>query len=508
MGVLHKIPALPVVNPQAEYYPLELQTRNSITRAQTSGIRVSVAVIIFLCYAAWMLAWFGDDAHGGNAPLGVPKYLQRRWGQYAPWYPNDEYEPPPFGCNITQLTITIDQAVATVAATSGSICVAFAVFPVNIKIKLQRHGARYPNAEDGAEYFKAIQRLISAEKFKDSRLEFLLDYEYELGEDDLVPFGAAQSFDAGKIAYERYVHLVNPGSVPFVRASGVQRVISTATNWTVGFAAASRQRYNPALNVILSEEVNNTLNNDCPNAGDGSRQTGEWVATFAPPHTTRLNKAAPGANLTDMDVYYLLAMCPFETVAKETASPFCDLFTKNDFRAFEYFGDLEKYYKTGYGEPLGPIQGVGYVNELLARLTDTPVRDHTQANSSLDFPLGRTIYADFTHENTMIAIYSAIGLFNISAHPPDPRDISTAHEGWIASHMVPFSARMVTERMECALEAGMGGADYVRILVNDDVQPLEFCGARENGLCTLDAFVESQGYARRSGDGDFEKCYN
>ena len=48
---------------------------------------------------------------------------------------------------------------------------------------------------------------------------------------------------------------------------------------------------------------------------------------------------------------------------------------------------------------------------------------------------------------------------------------------------------------------------YVRVLVNDEVQPLEFCGGSE-GMCTLADFVESQGYARRSGDGDFEKCYN
>ena len=43
-----------------------------------------------------------------------------------------------------------------------------------------------------------------------------------------------------------------------------------------------------------------------------------------------------------------MAMCPFDSVAKETLSPFCTMFTEEDFRAFEYYGDLEKYYKTGY----------------------------------------------------------------------------------------------------------------------------------------------------------------
>ena len=59
-------------------------------------------------------------------------------------------------------------------------------------IQLQRHGARFPNADDGEQYSSAVDRLASAEKFSDKRLQFLKHYEYGLGADDLVPFGAAQ----------------------------------------------------------------------------------------------------------------------------------------------------------------------------------------------------------------------------------------------------------------------------------------------------------------------------
>ena len=156
------------------------------------------------------------------------------------------------------------------------------------------------------------------------------------------------------------------------------------------------------------------------------------------------------------------------------------------------------------------------MNELLARLTDSPVRDNTTHNASLEFPLGRRVYADFTHENLMVAVYAAMGLFNVSATPLDPRarpDNQEPGRGrgtWVASRLVPFSSRMVTERLACA-EAAAGARPagrYVRVLVNDEVQPLEFCGAGEERMCALDDFVESQGYARRSGDGDFLKCYN
>jgi len=159
--------------------------------------------------------------------------------------------------------------------------------------------------------------------------------------------------------------------------------------------------------------------------------------------------------------------------------------------------------------------GVGYVNELLARLRGLPVEDKTQHNSSYPFPLDRSLYIDFTHENLMVPVYAVIGLFNIST-PLDPKHMDPKR-GWIASEMVPFSARMVVERLSCDRpEDDVEGEEedeteeheYVRVFVNDWLQPLEFCGGDANGMCTLDAFVESQGYARRNGYGDFEKCYN
>ncbi|KAI1789933.1 hypothetical protein LXA43DRAFT_861908, partial [Ganoderma leucocontextum] len=101
--------------------------------------------------------------------------------------------------------------------------------------------------------------------------------------------------------------------------------------------------------------------------------TSGWLSVFVPRLIKRLNKAEPGAELDAHMMFDMMAMCPFESVAKEETSPFCALLDEEDFRDFEHDGDVEKYYKDGrYGDALGPEQGVGYVNELLARLTGTP----------------------------------------------------------------------------------------------------------------------------------------
>ncbi|KAF8870777.1 histidine phosphatase superfamily [Infundibulicybe gibba] len=408
-----------------------------------------------------------------------PGPLSQSWAQYSPYFPVNPYKPPPHGCAVTQLA------------------------DPNIT-QLQRHGARFPTALASVPIRAALSKLQSVPTV-DSNLAFLANFTYDLGTDDLVPLGTRQSQESGSTQYERYSHLVSSDNLPFVRASSSERVVQSAIDWnTVGFSDASKRRFMPTLSVILSEAANDTLNDSmCPSASSSDAQTAQWLSIYAAPITFRLNSQAPGAELDETDIFNLLSLCPFHTVATEELSPFCDLFTAEEFAAFDYSGDLNKYYGTGYGQPLGRVQGVGYVNELLARLTRTSVRDHTQTNRTLDsspdtFPLNRTIYADFSHDNQMIAIYAALGLFNI----PEPLNPTGSNEddGWKVSRMTPFSARMVVEKLEC------GSEEFVRILANDAVQPLTFCGAGGDGMCRLSEFVESQAYARNDGMGDFEKC--
>jgi len=68
-----------------------------------------------------------------------------------------------------------------------------------------------------------------------------------------------------------------------------------------------------------------------------------WLAIYAPPITERLNSATPGANLTDEDSYNLMPLCTFHSQAIMGPSPFCGLFTSEEFKGFEYFGDVDKF---------------------------------------------------------------------------------------------------------------------------------------------------------------------
>lgn len=351
---------------------------------------------------------------------------------------------------------------------------------------------------------------------------FIKDYFYTLGADQLTLFGEQQMINSGIKYYHRYQDLAR-NSTPFVRTSGQARVIESAQNWTQGFHDSriqdlgSDSEVYPYSMVVISEDAgsNNTLDHGlCMEFEEGYYSTiggsaqETWVAIFTPEITDRLNAGLPGANISLKETIFMMDLCPYNTVANPLGylSPFCGLFTEAEWKAYDYYQSLGKYYGYSWGNPLGATQGVGFTNELIARLTNTPVHDHTSTNHTLDdsmttFPVGNqtVLYADFSHDNDMTGIFSAMGLYNETS-PLLYTTIQSVHDlrGYSASWTVPFAARAYFEKMSCE----GASEEFVRIIVNDRVLPLKTCGGDALGRCTLSAFVESLGFAREGGHWD------
>jgi hypothetical protein len=77
-------------------------------------------------------------------------------------------------------------------------------------------------------------------------------------------------------------------------------------------------------------------------------------------------------------------------------------------------------YDSAFGAPLARALGIGYVQELVARLTHTPIESHNSStNSTLDdnpitFPLNHSLYVDATHEVVVLNSRSRISLIILS----------------------------------------------------------------------------------------------
>ncbi|KAK3319298.1 histidine phosphatase superfamily [Apodospora peruviana] len=401
---------------------------------------------------------------------------------------------------------------------------------------LSRHGARNPTAGKSAFYTDLIDRLhrTTTSYGPDPEFLFLKDYVYRLGADQLTPFGQQEMVDSGTKFYRRYRSLISSnGEQPFIRASDQDRVVMSARNFTQGYhAALVADGGSPhhggdlpykILTISESADANNTMHHGLCTAFEssvtGSAAQATFASTFTPRLISRLEPQLRGFTfVSSVDVIALMDLCAFETVnidpssiGRSKLSPFCNLFSENDWKYYDYYQTLGKWYGYGPGNELGPTQGVGYVNELIARMTGRPVDDKTSTNSTLDhsngtFPLDRKVYADFSHDNDMTSILGALGLYGgvdkervSNTSRVDVRDM----DGFSAAWTVPFAGRVYFEKMRC--QGREMDEELVRVLVNDRVVRLRGCEADEQGRCALDKWVESLDFARKGGLWD--RCF-
>jgi len=122
--------------------------------------------------------------------------------------------------------------------------------------------------------------------------------------------------------------------------------------------------------------------------------------------TQRMNAFAPkDFTFTVNDTYAMQSICAYESnYIGLGMSAFCDLFTLEEWQGFEVTLDTEYYGDYAFANPTGRAQGIGYLQELMARLDHQYINaSDSSVNSTLDdnadtFPLNELFYADFSHD--------------------------------------------------------------------------------------------------------------
>lgn len=195
---------------------------------------------------------------------------------------------------------------------------------------------------------------------------------------------------------------------------------------------------------------------------------------------------------------------------------------------------LPDYYDYAYGNPTGRAQGLGYLQELLARLTNQYITtSNSSVNVTLDnnpntFPLGQPFYADFSHDDIIISVLTAMSMDyfrdppSLSQYPPN----STRR--FNLAHLTPFGARLITEVIGCSspnpeavknsrvsYTPGQYGYDasnatnkFIRMRLNNGILPLDSlregsCQGRTDGLCALNDFLTTQKNAGQLANYDY-----
>lgn len=431
---------------------------------------------------------------------------------------------------------------------------------------LQRHAQRFPTSsyDDGEndERFAAkIANWTSAHPNQQftGPLSFLESYKYIMSESYLTGIGAATEFQSGVTFWNRYGRLLYNASVgqlqynasypngtarpkPVLRTTGQSRIWNSQINWALGFFGPSFMvtpnptvaNYTNEFSVVIIPEggvENNTLasydsclnDNNEPIVDLGDRNLERYIPLYLANATARLAQYVPsGFNLTVNDTYAMQSICAYEN-GYIGQSSFCTLFTANEWAGFEQTLDMEYYYDYSFGNPTGRAQGIGYLQELIARLTNQLITSsNSSVNSSIDnnaaqFPLGQKFYADFTHDDIIVSVLTAMSMDyfkdppNLTQVPPNP------NRHFILSHMTPFGGRLITEVIGCAsanpapvsahrtvyyptqygYNPNNATNKFIRFRLNNGVLPVSTirggaCGNRTDGMCAMSNFLKSQ----------------
>ena len=234
-------------------------------------------------------------------------------------------------------------------------------------------------------------------------------------------------------------------TLPVFRTESQDRMLSSALNFALGFFGYPLEGQYQQSITIEADGFNNTLApyKTCPNAGDRSKSdrgvtyVREWASVYLQDALDRLKPQLHGYELTIEDVYTLQQMCAYEVrlCCRLLLSGFQFFDSDSRDRIFEVLRavhrrrmerlqlrvsglripvrrsrsishrmDLFFWYGSAFGSPVARVQGIGYIQELVARLTHTPISVHNSStNATLDdneatFPLGQSLYVDATHE--------------------------------------------------------------------------------------------------------------
>ncbi|KAJ6095346.1 histidine phosphatase superfamily, partial [Penicillium sp. IBT 16267x] len=361
---------------------------------------------------------------------------------------------------------------------------------------ISRHGERYPTPSAGNRHLQLLERIRALQVPLNGSLSFLNNWTY-FTDDPSRDFGQLTStgpyagtlgaFTTGVRFRTRYGNLLPKDATTRFWASDSQRVIATARYFASGlFGLDWASRKTAALHIIPEtfERGADTLTpgetcrdyvEDKSHGHDlGARQLALFQNWYIPGIAQRLLKDNPAlGTLADMEVYSMQEMCASEIMVRGS-SPWCDVFTRQDWDHFEYARDLLHYYRAGPGNAYAQAMGWLWLNA-----TSTLLQTGIEAG---------TMFLSFSsaHDGDIVPILTALGILSVPGEIPLSPNYFIADRLWRTSSVLPMGARMIVERLTSSDKNDI----FIRININDRIVSLPFCRTGPGDCCSLENFLE------------------
>ncbi|PRT54564.1 3-phytase B [Wickerhamiella sorbophila] len=356
-----------------------------------------------------------------------------------------------------------------------------------------RHGAHYPTS-DAIDQQKDVLKKITKDAPKSGfsgSLSFLNNYEYFLSEPGYAnleipsgPYsGLAGSYQFGAEFAGKYGNLWDSETLPIFSDNAVSGLESArafgqgllAFNYSTSAAVNTYTLDACSSGKLTKCSIKTNTTNGLPE--NNLRYPAFEVAALRLSKENRLN-------LTADDVFDLLSLASSEVAAKGS-SPWVDVFTTDEWIAFEYAMDAftDCYY--GSQSPRALALGAVFANATAELLKNGPEQ----------LPLALV----FGQGSELTGLLAALGLATPSERL-DPKKISFSN--FRVSDVAPMGARFVIERLNCQAPGLSENTDLITSL--NCTSPMYLNGTLNNATYPNNTNTQSgSSNSTQSGDGTF-----
>ena len=378
---------------------------------------------------------------------------------------------------------------------------------------LAHHGAIYASGQEYtsilAPFFKKLANNSVDWAQTSPSLAFLATWTPPIAADqveNLTRSGKLEANEFGVRLSYRYPNLPLPQQV---WASSSDKTMQSAQSIILGLEPEPNQ-----INLVSVQENKlagaNTLTpqSSCPaySTNSGSTQAEQFAETYIPSILTRLNAEALAFNFTSADVLAMQTLCAYETVIRGH-SDFCslNLFSADEWLAFEYANDILDFYSMGYGTTVPGHIGYPWFNATAELLTTDPAP-------------AQSLYISVTHRELLPMVATAMGLFNNSAfgsgniNDTMPTDLINHRRAFKTSIIFPLLGHVAIERLQCSSSYGyskviqQNKGVFYRTLWNGAPQQLPGCVDGPGESCSAQGFQNYAQQRQAMFDGYLQAC--
>lgn len=296
-------------------------------------------------------------------------------------------------------------------------------------------------------------------------------------------------------------------------------MLESCENFLAGFFGLNWRNH---ADILATVDLATTGKSACAKGAEAmlasiEEPIGVWTESYLKERTAHLQRLAGSYNWTTSDTFHAQSLCPFETISVGY-SRFCQLFTYEEWKGYEYLMDIEFAALGGFLSPTGRAQSIYWVEEFLAGVEGHFVNkraSQTRCNMTLDtnavtFQLNQSLYPEFTHNANILSVLTAFGFTQFADFLP--LDGPSKSQQFVASELVPFAGRLNIEiiklpqkvsprRSEKANKrtdyiAGTSETQYIHFIQNQRTILLhasfQACETRDDDWCELDTFLNVQ----------------